>query len=180
MLFAFVPYNIQGDIGVVKFSIHAVVVQWDDVVQLGHRYVYISVVIGVQGDSAHTDAVGEEQVRLWGVVTWPAVSFEQDAGGTGAGRTVGTRQAQMGAAPVPPATLIKTWRGQRQKDWCKETDDRYANTDTLPHTNVCTRSRFLFTDCCCCFYTYHFNYLWTTHNTINRSYIQANKDNKQI
>lgn len=64
-----IPYNIQGDVGVVEFSIHAVVVQRDDVMQLRHRDVHVRVVIGIQGDSAHTDAVGEEQVCLWGVVT---------------------------------------------------------------------------------------------------------------
>lgn len=37
--------------------------------QLRHRYVHVGVVIGVQGDPAYTDAVGEEQVRLGGVVT---------------------------------------------------------------------------------------------------------------
>lgn len=58
--------------------------------QLGHRYVHIGVVVGVEGDSPHTDAVGEEQERLWGVVTRPAVSLEQDAGGTGAGCIIGT------------------------------------------------------------------------------------------
>lgn len=66
--FACKPYDIQGDIGVVKFSVHAVVVQRDDVMQLGHRYVHVGVVIGVQGDSAYADAVGEDQVRLGGVV----------------------------------------------------------------------------------------------------------------
>ena len=90
--------------------------------QLGHSHMHVGVVVGVQGDSANTDTVGEEQVRLWGVVTWPGVSLEQDASGTGAGCTVGTRQAQVSAASIPPATLIKTWRGQRQKDWCKETE----------------------------------------------------------
>ena len=102
------PYNIQGDIGVVKFSVHAVVVQRDDIVQLRHRYVHVGVVVGVQGDSAHADAVGEDQERLRGVVTRPLVSLEQDAGGTGTGSAVGTRKAEVGAAPVPPATLIKT------------------------------------------------------------------------
>lgn len=65
----FIPYNIQGDVGVVKFSVHAVIVQRDDVVQLGHRYVHVGVIVGVQGDSPHTDTVGEEQVCLRGVVT---------------------------------------------------------------------------------------------------------------
>lgn len=76
--------------------------------QLGHRHVNVGVVVGVQGDSAHADTVGEEQVSLGGVVAGPAVSLEQDAGGTGAGRAVGTRQAEVGAAAVPPAALIKT------------------------------------------------------------------------
>lgn len=68
---------------------------------------HIGVVIGVQGDPAYADAVGEHQVRLWGVVARPAVSLQQDAGGTGAGRAVGTGQAQMGAAAVPPAAFIE-------------------------------------------------------------------------
>lgn len=159
--FAFAPDNIQGDICVVKFSVHAVVVQRDDVVQLGHRYVHVGVVVGVQGDPAHADAVGEEQVRLRGVVTWPAVSLEQDASGTGAGRTVGTRQAQVGAAPVPPAALIKTWKGQRPKDCCREPEVHFKqnrNTDS-PATEV---------SYCC---------LATAHNTVSRSYIYTSNNN---
>lgn len=65
----FVPDDIQGDISVVKFSIYAVVVQRDDIVQLGHRHMHVSVVIGVQRNSAHANAVGEEQVRLRGIIT---------------------------------------------------------------------------------------------------------------
>lgn len=75
---------------------------------------HVCVVVGIQGNSAHTDTVGEEQVRLWGVITRPAVSLEQDASRTGAGRAVGTRQAQVGATPIPPTALIKTWRGQTE------------------------------------------------------------------
>lgn len=112
--------------------------------QLGHRYVHVGVVIGVQGDSAYADAVGEDQVRLGGVVAWPAVSLEQDAGGTGAGRTVGTRQAQVGAAPVPPAALIKAWGGRRQKDWCKETKVHFTD-NFATQKSVGTCSWFLFT-----------------------------------
>lgn len=84
--------------------------------QLWDMYVYVSVVVGVQGDSAHADPVGEEQVRLWGVIARPAVSLEQDAGGTGTRCAIGTRQAQVGAPPISPATLIKTCRDRRQRD----------------------------------------------------------------
>lgn len=63
-----VPDDIQGDVGVVQFALDAVVVQRDDVVQLGDGDVDVRVVAGVQGDAAHTDAVGEEQVRLGNVV----------------------------------------------------------------------------------------------------------------
>lgn len=69
---------------------------------------HVGVVVGVEGDPAHTDTVGEKQVGLRGVLTRLAVTFEQDSSGTGAGRPVGARQAQVGAASVPPATLIKT------------------------------------------------------------------------
>lgn len=63
------PYYIQGDVGVVKFAVDAVVVQGDDVVQLRHWDVNVGVVVGVQGDPSDADSVGEEQVRLRRVVT---------------------------------------------------------------------------------------------------------------
>lgn len=51
------PYHIQGDVGVVKFPVNAVVVQRDDVVQLGHWDVHVGVVVGVQGNSSYADSV---------------------------------------------------------------------------------------------------------------------------
>lgn len=75
--------------------------------QLGHLHVHVGVVVGVEGDPAHADAVGEEQVGLGGVLARPPVPLEQDAGGAGAGRAVGAGQAQVGAAPVPPATPVE-------------------------------------------------------------------------
>ena len=64
-----VPDDVQADVGVVEFCVHAVVVQRDDIVELGHVHVHVSVVLGVQGDAAHADPVGEEQVGLRRVVT---------------------------------------------------------------------------------------------------------------
>ena len=37
--------------------------------QLWHGHVHVRVVVGIQGDAAHTDAVGEQQVGLGAVVT---------------------------------------------------------------------------------------------------------------
>lgn len=76
--------------------------------QLWHRYVHVSMVAGVQGDPAHADAIGKEQVSLGGVLARPAISLEQDASGTGTGSAVGTRQAEVGAPSIPLATFIKT------------------------------------------------------------------------
>lgn len=84
--------------------------------QLRHWYVHVSVVAGVQRDSAHTDAVGEEEESLWGIITRPAISLEQNPRGTGAGSAVGTRQAQVSATSIPSAALIKTFKGPREKD----------------------------------------------------------------
>lgn len=75
--------------------------------QLRDWNVHIGVVVSVQRDPAYTDPVGEEQICFWGVVTRPSVSLEKDARGTGTGRAVGTRQAQVAAASVALATLVK-------------------------------------------------------------------------
>lgn len=53
----YAPDYIQGDISIIKFSIHAVIVQRDDIVQLRHWYVHVCVVIGIQRYSSYTDAV---------------------------------------------------------------------------------------------------------------------------
>lgn len=65
----FIPDDVQRDVGVVQFGLHAVVVQGDDVVQLGHGHMHVRVVVCVQGDPAHAHSVREQQVRLRGVVT---------------------------------------------------------------------------------------------------------------
>lgn len=59
--------------------------------QLRHVDVHVGEVVRVQGDPAYADAVGKEQIRLWGVIARPAIPFQEDASGTGAGRAVGTR-----------------------------------------------------------------------------------------
>jgi len=103
------PDDVQGHVGVVELAVDAVVVQGDDVVQLGHGHVHVRVVPRVQGDAAHAHPVGEEQVGLGGVVAGVPVALQQHAGGAGAGRAVGPRQTQVGAAAVPLAALVETW-----------------------------------------------------------------------
>lgn len=84
---------------------------------------HIGVVTGVQGDAAHADAVGEQQVSLGAVVAWVAVWLQQDAGGTGAGRAIGPRQAEMRAATIPPTAFIKACERKVKSPWLECSGD---------------------------------------------------------
>lgn len=106
------PDDVEGDVGIVQLHLHAVVVERDNVVQLGHGDVDVGVVTGVQRDAAHADAVGEEQVGLGAVFAGAAVRLQKDARGTGARGAVGPRQAEVGAAAVPPAALVEAYKNQ--------------------------------------------------------------------
>ena len=104
-----IPDNIQEHIRVIDLAIHAVIVQGDDIVELGDRYVHIRVVAGVQGDTPDRAAAGEEQVCLRRGITGLPISLQLDAGGAGTGKARGPGQAQVRAATVPGSTLVHTW-----------------------------------------------------------------------
>ena len=104
-----IPDNIQEHICVIDLAIHAVVVQGDDIVELGDRYMHIRVVAGVQGDTPDGAAAREEQVCLRSGVAGLPISLQLDAGGAGTGKARGPGQAQVRAATVPGSALVHTW-----------------------------------------------------------------------
>lgn len=70
---------------------------------------HVGVVARVQGDAADRATAGEEQVRLGGGVAGLPVSLQLDARGAGTGEASRPRQAEVGAATVFRAALVKTW-----------------------------------------------------------------------
>lgn len=104
-----IPDNIQEHIRVIDFSIHTVIVQRDDIVEFRDRHMHICVVAGVQGDTPDGASAGEEQVGLGRGVTGLFISLQLDARGAGTGEARGPRQAEVGAATISRATLVKTW-----------------------------------------------------------------------
>lgn len=104
-----IPDNIQEHICVIDLSIHTVIVQGDDIVELRDRDMHVCVVAGVQGDTPDGSAAGEEQVGLRRGIAGLPISLQLDASGAGTGKARGPRQAEVGAASVSRAALIKTW-----------------------------------------------------------------------
>lgn len=70
---------------------------------------HICVVASVQRDTPDGATAGEEQVGLGRGIAGLPISLQLDASGAGAGKARGPRQAEVGAAAISRATLVKTW-----------------------------------------------------------------------
>lgn len=70
---------------------------------------HICVVAGVQGDSPDGASAGEEQIGLRRGIAGLPISLQLDASRAGTGEARGPWQAEVGAATVSRATLVKTW-----------------------------------------------------------------------
>lgn len=81
----FIPDNIQEHVCVIDLPVHAVIVQGDDIVQLGNWDVHVRVVTGIQRDTPDGASAGEEQVGLGGGIACLPISLQLDASGAGAG-----------------------------------------------------------------------------------------------